>query len=71
MGGLEEGTGTTIEVDFGIVKVVTKSIQVALKTIEATIETMQPLTLATILESDEVIENPLQEDIIKIAPIVE
>jgi hypothetical protein len=40
MGGLEEGTGTTIEVDFGIVKVVTKSIQVALKTIEATIETM-------------------------------
>jgi len=40
MGGLKEGARTTMEVDSGIVKVATKNIQVALETIEVTIETM-------------------------------
>ncbi len=57
MGGAKEGAGTMMEVDSSIVKVATQSTQVELDTIEAATKIMQPLTLATILESKEVIEN--------------
>lgn len=60
-----------MEVDSNIVKVATQSTQVELDTIEVATKIMQPSTLATILESKEVTENPQQEDETRIAPMVE
>ncbi len=53
MGGVEEGTRTMMEVDSIATKVVTKSTQVALDTIEATIKIVHPPTLFTIVKTKE------------------
>jgi hypothetical protein len=58
MGGVEKGVRTMMVVDSNIVEVATQSTQVELDTIEVATKIMQPLTLATILESEEVTENP-------------
>ncbi len=71
MGGVEKGVRTMMVVDSNIVKVATQSTQVELDTIEVATKIMQPLTLATILESEEVTKNPQQEDETRIVPMVE
>ncbi len=57
MGGAEEGTETTIEVDFIAVEMVTESIQVTPNTTKATTETLHPSTLSTIVETKEGTKN--------------
>ncbi len=51
MGGVDEGTKTTMEVVSIVIDVVAKSTQVALDTIEVAIKTMHPSTLSTIVET--------------------
>jgi hypothetical protein len=57
MGGAKEGIGTTMEVDSIAIEVVTKSTQVAHDTTKATIKTMHPSTLSTIIKTEEGTEN--------------
>jgi hypothetical protein len=70
MGRVEEGTRTTMEVNFLILEVAIESIQVFLDTTEATIKTMHPSTLSTIVEIDEGTENLQPRDDIGVAPMV-
>jgi hypothetical protein len=70
MGRLEEGTITTMEVDFIILEVAIESIQVSFDTIEATIKIVHPSTLSTIMEIDEGTENLQLRDDIGVAPMV-
>jgi hypothetical protein len=53
MGGVEEGTRTMMEVDSIVVKVITKSIQVAYDTIKI----VHPSTLYTIVKTEESTQN--------------
>ncbi len=53
MGGAQEGTKTTMEVDSIVAKVAIESIQVAPDTTEATTKIMHPFTLSTITEIEE------------------
>ncbi len=57
MGGLEEGTWTTMEVDSIVTKMAIESIQVVVNTTEVVIETMHPSTLSTIVEIEDGIKN--------------
>jgi hypothetical protein len=71
MGGTYEGIGTTMEVDSIIEKVATKSIQITFDTIEATKETVHPLTLSIIIKIEEVTKNLQHGDETRIVPMVE
>lgn len=51
MGGVDEGTKTTMEMVSIVIEVVAKSTQVALDTIEVAIKTMHPSTMFTIVET--------------------
>jgi hypothetical protein len=57
MGGAEEGTGSMMEVDSIATKVATKSIQVTPNITKAATKIIHPLTLFTIIETKEGIEN--------------
>jgi hypothetical protein len=70
MGGAKKGTRTTMEVDSIAIEVVTESTQVAPDTIEATTKTMHPLTLSTIIETEEGTENLQLGDGTGVAPMV-
>jgi hypothetical protein len=59
-----------MEVDSIVVEVATKSTQVAPDIIEVVIESVHPLTLSTILESEEGIKDFQQGDEIGIVPMV-
>ncbi|CAM6011937.1 unnamed protein product [Sphagnum balticum] len=71
MGRVEEGTGTTMEVDFIVVEVAIESIQVAIDTTKVATKTMHPSTLSTVVETDEGTENLQPRDGIGVAPMVE
>jgi hypothetical protein len=71
MGGVEEGTITTMEVDSIVAEVATESTQIAPDTIEAIIEIVHPSTLSTIIEIEEGIENPQMGDGTGVVPMVE
>ncbi len=56
-GGVEEGTGTIMEVDSIVVEMVIESIQVAPDTIGATTKIVHPSTVSTIIEIKEGTKN--------------
>jgi hypothetical protein len=70
MGKIEEGTGTTMEVDFITIEVAIESTQVALDTTKIGTEIAHPSTLSTIMEIDEGIENLQPRDNIGVVPKV-
>jgi hypothetical protein len=71
MGGVEEGTVITKEVDSIVAKKATKSIQVAPNTTKVVTKTMHPSTLSTIVEIKEGIKNLQLGDGIGVTPMVE
>jgi hypothetical protein len=71
MGGAEEGTETTMEVDSITVEVATKSIQVAPNTTKVATETEHPSTLSTIIEIEEGTKNFQPRDGTKVNLMVE
>jgi len=70
MGGAEEGTGTTMEVDSITAELIIESIQVAPNTIEAITKTMHPSTLSTIVESEKGTKNLQPGDGTGVTPMV-
>jgi hypothetical protein len=70
MGGADKGTGTTMEVDSIVVKVATKSIQVAHDTTEVAIKIVHPSALSTIIETNKGTKNLQSRNGTRIAPMV-
>ncbi len=70
MGGVEEGTRTTIEVDFIAIEVAIESIHVAIDTTKVATKIVHPSTLSTVVETDEGTKNLQPKDGIGVAPMV-
>jgi hypothetical protein len=70
MGGTEERTRTTIEVDFISIKMVNENTQITPNIIEATIETLHPSTVFTIIKTKEATKNLQPKDGTQVIPMV-